>query len=140
MKNRILLFITVLGLVACNNSATSQDTSTDESTVGIEQTEFIYQKVSGQIFKEKLAAATEPIILDVRTPREVAGGTLPDATVINFHDDNFQEQLKELDSTKPVFVYCKSGGRSGQAMSIMKNMGFQEVYDLIGGYSAFPKE
>ena len=139
MKNQIFLFIAIVALMACNNSATSQATTTDTPTVETDQNEPIYQKVSGQIFKEKLAAATDPIILDVRTPAEVAEGTLPNATVMNFYDDNFQEQLKGLDNTKTVFVYCKSGGRSGQAMSMMKEMGFQEVYDLIGGYSAFPK-
>ena len=140
MKNKILLFIAVIALMGCNNPATSQDTATaDSPTVEIDQNQPIYQKLSGQIFKAKLAAATDPIILDVRTPKEVAGGTLPNAMVINIYDDNFQEQLKGLDNTKPVFVYCKSGGRSGQAMSMMKGLGFQEVYDLVGGYTAFPK-
>ena len=139
MKKQILLFVAVIALMACNNSATSQSTTTETTTVGVDQNQPIHQKVSGQIFKEKLAAATDPIILDVRTPKEVAGGTLPNAKVIDIYDDNFQEQLKGLDNTKPVFVYCKSGGRSGQAMSMMKELGFQEVYDLIGGYTAFPK-
>jgi phage shock protein E len=138
MKNKIFLLVAILGFVACNHSATSQD-KTETPTTTTAQTQPIYQKLSGQIFKEKLAAATDPIVLDVRTPAEVAEGTLPNATVIDFFDDNFKEQLEKLDHTKPVFVYCKAGGRSGQAMSMMKEMGFSEVYDLIGGYSAFPK-
>lgn len=138
MKKYSLFFFAIIVLMACNNSATSQDVA-DDTTVSTDQNEPIHQKVSGQIFKEKLAAATESIILDVRTPAEVANGTLPNATVINFYDDNFKEQVSKLDNTKPVFVYCKSGGRSGQAMNIMKGMGFDEIYDLIGGYAAFPK-
>jgi len=38
-----------------------------------------------------------------------------------------------LDKTKKYYVYCRSGGRSGQACNIMQQMGFGNTYNLIGG-------
>ncbi|MEZ5030799.1 MAG: rhodanese-like domain-containing protein [Saprospiraceae bacterium] len=47
------------------------------------------------------------------------------------------EALQRLPKDKPVFVYCRSGNRSGQAMDQMKKMGFREVYNLQGGIGAW---
>jgi predicted sulfurtransferase len=41
--------------------------------------------------------------------------------------------IEALDKEKPVMVYCKSGGRSARAASILKDKGFENVYDLDGG-------
>ena len=58
---------------------------------------------------------------------------------MNYYGTDFQEQLQSLDPTKPVFIFCKSGGRSSQALNKMVAMGFQEVYELEGGYSGWAK-
>jgi len=47
--------------------------------------------------------------------------------------------MSELDKTKPVYVYCLSGKRSGNSMLILQELGFKEVYNLIGGYRHWPK-
>jgi rhodanese-related sulfurtransferase len=43
--------------------------------------------------------------------------------------------LEELDKDKTYFVYCLAGGRSAQACGIMKQLGFEKVYNLVGGIS-----
>jgi len=73
----------------------------------------------------------------VRTPDEWASGTIKGATKMNFFDKDFNAQLEKLDKTKPVYVYCKSGGRSGKATKQMKKMGFTAVYNLVGGIGAW---
>lgn len=141
MKKIFLIFIVISSFFACNSTAKNGTDAAPitEKPVIEAQTEPIFEKLAGNDFKAKLAAAKAPIILDVRTPSEVASGTLPNATVIDFYGANFKEDLNKLDKEKPVFVYCRSGNRSGQAANMMKEMGFKEVYDLIGGYGAFPQ-
>ena len=76
-------------------------------------------------------------ILDVRTPAEWGHGIIEGAILNNIYEDDFVEQLEKLDKEKPVAVYCKVGGRSGQAMSKMSFLGFKEVYNLDGGMDAW---
>ena len=59
------------------------------------------------------------------------------AIMNNIYEDDFEKQLEKLDKEKPVAVYCKVGGRSGQAMGKMNKLGFKEVYNLDGGMDAW---
>ena len=75
---------------------------------------------------------TAPII-DVRTPDEFSKGHLQNAKNVDWNGNDFDEQVALLDKSKPVFVYCLSGGRSSSAANKMRNEGFHEVYELDGG-------
>ena len=86
---------------------------------------------------EKLANAGKGTILDVRTPKEYAEGHVNGSVNINYFDKDFKDQVGKLESTKPVYVYCHSGGRSSKAMNIMKSQGFTTIYNLTGGYAAW---
>ena len=86
---------------------------------------------------EKLAKAGKGTILDVRTPKEYAVGHVNGSVNINYFDKDFKDQVGKLESTKPVYVYCHSGGRSSKAMNIMKSQGFTTIYNLTGGYAAW---
>lgn len=88
----------------------------------------------------KLVASGKGTILDVRTPGEVAKGAIKGSINLDFFDDNFESKLDQLDKKKPVYVYCAAGGRSGDAMELMKKKGFAEVYNLDGGYNAWNKQ
>ena len=76
-------------------------------------------------------------LVDVRTPEEWETGILDGAMKINFRDADFLSRLKELDSNRPVMVYCRSGGRSSEAMKMLNELGFKEVYNLVGGMQAW---
>jgi len=95
------------------------------------------QLVSVQAFSEALKATPNATIVDVRTPEEFQGGHLKDAVNFNVLGPEFQSQLSKLDKTQPVFVYCKVGGRSADAVEKMKGMGFTTIYDMKGGYMAW---
>ncbi len=74
------------------------------------------------------------VILDVRTEGEWNEGIIPGAMHIDIYKgQGFIYKVDELDKTKKYYVYCRSGGRSGQACNIMKQMGFGNTYNLIGG-------
>lgn len=56
---------------------------------------------------------------------------------MDFYGPNFASELESLDKDKPVMIFCKSGGRSGQTLEMMKEMGFSTVLELEGGYSGW---
>ena len=47
--------------------------------------------------------------------------------------DDFVAKAEKYDKTKPVFVYCKSGGRSKKAAEKLNELGFTNIYELEGG-------
>ena len=102
-----------------------------------QDTKHIYKNVKADEFK-KLMDSKEGIILDVRTADEFNRGHIEGAINIDFYGKTFKTQIDKLDKSKPVYVYCHSGGRSGKSMKMMSTMGFVEVYNLIGGFSNWP--
>jgi len=95
---------------------------------------------SSLVTPEELSLKQEEIVLiDVRTPREFEQGHLENSVNINIADSSFKEEVGKLDRSEPVYVYCKVGGRSAKAASILREMGFEEVYDLEGGIRNWEK-
>ena len=75
-------------------------------------------------------------IIDVRTPKEFQEFRIPASENIDFYDpQNFLKKINLLDKDASYFLYCKSGVRSYNSCTIMKDMGFKNVYNLVGGIS-----
>lgn len=96
--------------------------------------------VSPNVFKSKMLEIPNAVLVDVRTPKECASGMLENAQQINYHDTDFETKIKTLDKSKPVFVYCRLGGRSGKTALLLKEAGFNQIYDLNGGITAWKKQ
>jgi rhodanese-related sulfurtransferase len=77
------------------------------------------------------------IVLDVRTPAEYASGHLPTAKNIDIEGSGFAAGIAALDKNGTYAVYCRSGNRSGTALTEMAAAGFAHVYDLEGGIGAW---
>ncbi|MEO8210863.1 MAG: rhodanese-like domain-containing protein [bacterium] len=73
------------------------------------------------------------VLLDVRTPEEYSEGHLHNSTNINFYKETFEDEIDEMDKRKKYLVYCRSGNRSRQTMFLMRDLGFEEVYNLADG-------
>jgi len=85
-------------------------------------------------WQSQLQNDTNAVILDVRTLAEVEHGKIPGAIHIDIYKgQEFVNEIMKLDKTKNYFVYCKSGGRSGQACAFMNQSGFENAFNLIGG-------
>jgi thioredoxin len=84
-------------------------------------------------FAEKLKEMSTATIIDVRTPDEFSKGHLANALNYDWNENEFDKQIAPLDKSKPVFIYCLSGGRSSSAASKMRSEGFKTVYELDGG-------
>ena len=75
------------------------------------------------------------VLLDVRTPEEYAAGHLPGSRNLPLQQlDEADDRLPSPDT--PVFVYCRSGDRSGQAALMLRQMGFARV-ENIGGLLSY---
>jgi rhodanese-related sulfurtransferase len=97
--------------------------------------------LSQKEWAEKLDKDDNAVVIDVRTPEEWAEGIIPNSLLIDIHGGpKFLESVNALDYSKNYYVYCKAGGRSAQACSIMNQLGFQNAYNLMGGFSQWQGE
>lgn len=142
----IILSITLLtstfSFISCSagndvSSETTTDSTKNTITETVEQPTQISEDVEAEKFKT-LVDSGAGLILDVRTPDEYAGGNIAGSVNMDFNSADFETSLDTLDKTKPVYVYCQGGGRSGKAKNIMLEKGFTEVYNLVGGYGNWP--
>lgn len=90
-------------------------------------------KVPTHIFDSLIATNKSIQLIDVRTPAEVATGTIKGSQNIDYSSPDFIQKIGELDKSKPIAVYCALGGRSGKAALKLKELGFTQIYDLAGG-------
>jgi rhodanese-related sulfurtransferase len=88
-----------------------------------------------------IKATPDAQILDVRTKEEFATGHLANARLIPWTDADFAERAaKELDPSKPLLVYCRSGARSAKASTALSKLGFKSIRNLDGGITAWTKD
>nr|WP_315208945.1 thioredoxin domain-containing protein [uncultured Flavobacterium sp.] len=113
-----LIFLAIIGFVvlSCNGQNSKEIKTIDSKT-----------------FAEKMAATPNPQILDVRTPEEFTSDHIDNAKNINWLGTTFVSDVEKLDKSQPVFVYCKSGGRSQKAAEKLNELGFKTIYQLDGG-------
>ena len=71
----------------------------------------------------------DAVVIDVRTPEEYAAGHLEGAVLLDFNGGQFAAEFPGLDPEGEYLVYCRSGNRSAQAASIMRDHGFEHVID-----------
>jgi phage shock protein E len=114
MKKVIALIASVLLLAGCSSSASG------------------VTNMNVSEFSQKIKEAGV-VTLDVRTPGEFAEGHIEGAQLIDFQSGNFENEISSLDKNATYAVYCRSGNRSGQAVKVMHDAGFHNVYNLNGG-------
>lgn len=79
-------------------------------------------------------------LLDIRTPKEIKQGFIETALFVDFYDANFHTKaIEQLNKNKPVYVYCRSGGRSAKATKVLQEKGYK-IFNVLGGYNQWKKE
>lgn len=86
---------------------------------------------------EKMSSKKKNLVVDVRTPEEVATGHLAGSVNLNFLGENFSQEISKLNKNKTYLLYCKSGNRTRKAADQMQKAGFKHVYMLQGGITAW---
>ncbi|MGB3798302.1 MAG: rhodanese-like domain-containing protein [Lewinella sp.] len=134
MKQALLFFL-AFGLFACGES--SEPTTAEPTTdTEIPAAVAAYGQLSPKAFEEMMDGENV-VLLDVRTPGETREGMIEGAVELDFRDPDFASKLAELDKEPTYLVYCAAGGRSNQACDMMTEAGFERVYNLEGGYTAW---
>jgi phage shock protein E len=118
------IFVVLLSLISCaqTSPANTQNHLTAAET------------------RSLLKSNKEVVILDVRTPDEFKQGHIKGARNINFYDDNFEQQISRLDTSKTYLMYCASGNRSGKATNLMTGKNFNNVYNSKAGFADLKSE
>ncbi len=89
-------------------------------------------KLSPKEFNQYLTEHPNAQLIDVRTPEEFNEGHIKGAKNLDINQDGFEAKLNELNKEEPVLVYCLSGGRSGNAASMMRSKNFKTIYEMPG--------
>jgi phage shock protein E len=76
---------------------------------------------------ENTDMSTVTAVIDVRTPAEFAEGHLDGAINIDWQGATFAADIAQFDTAGIYVIYCRSGNRSGQAISAMTEMGFTDL-------------
>jgi glyoxylase-like metal-dependent hydrolase (beta-lactamase superfamily II)/rhodanese-related sulfurtransferase len=92
-------------------------------------------RLSADDLAQRLAGGVPLTVLDVRSPGEVAGGSIPGAVAIPL--PRLLERLGEVDLARPLVVCCQGGYRSSIAAAVLRRAGAHDVSDLLGGYEAW---
>jgi len=80
-------------------------------------------------------AGPAPIVVDVRSEAEYAGGHI--AGAVNIPLPHLGERIGEIPAGRPVAVHCEGGYRSAIAASLLQKRGRADVHDMVGGYKAW---
>ena len=121
MKKYSILLLTLFALLACSQN----EVEGGYKNVTVSEIDSLMQKGVS--------------VLDVRTAQEVSQGNIQGSINIDFFADDFEAKINNLDKSKPVLVYCKSGSRSAKASKLLSSNGFNQVFNLVGGYGSWSK-
>lgn len=93
------------------------------------------ERITAATLAEQLASATPPVVLDVRTENERAGGHIEGSLHVPLN--HLRDRLAEVPADRPVVVHCAGGYRSAIACSVLEQAGRSNMIDLVGGYGAW---
>jgi len=116
MKKLIVLAFVIIGFTSCKQ----------------EQTDAEVRIISAEEMQE-LTTLEDVQLVDVRSEDEYRLGYIQNAQNIDYNSPNFDDEIDQLDKSKPVIVYCQKGGRSAKCVKKLKEKGFVKIYDLDGG-------
>lgn len=120
MRNIIYIILVSFSLFACQAQQKQQR----------------IELISANDFEQKMAE-NDGQVIDVRTPKEFSAGHINGAVNMHVYDKDFEQRVDKLEKDKPVYIYCKVGGRSAEAVEILKAKGFTEIIELEGGMDAW---
>ena len=128
--NNIKLLIVILSFTFISCAQNTAKKEVKDGTSNIDQHQQVIELISPKDLNEKLGDIQ---LIDIRTPGEFTEGYIEGAINVNFFDRDFNAQMAKLNKDKELYIYCRSGNRTGKAAKRLKDQGFTKVYDLQGG-------
>lgn len=97
------------------------------------------EDISRERWLELISKEDSPNLIDVRTEEEFKAEHMKGAEHLDYFDQKrFISEIKDRDKKENYFLYCHSGSRSHHAGLIMDELGFENVFNLIGGIMLWP--
>jgi len=128
-----------LQMASCQSAGADKNTGDQATTAGVASPAPAgIQHVDPATFAE-LMKQPNMVVLDVRTPAEIAARKIEGSVEMDISRPDFAERVAGLDKTKTYLVYCRSGGRSRTACQYMANQGFEKIYNLDQGINSWPQ-
>ena len=84
-------------------------------------------------FFEQAKADQNGILLDVRTSLEFQQNKIVDCINISYLSDQLADELEQLPKEKTYYVFCRTGRRSLRVCVLLKNAGYQHIFNLENG-------
>ena len=120
--NIILVFITAILLTISVSACSGKNADLGGNTVTVDEALRLWQN-------------KEAVIIDVRTMQEYQAGHIPEVPLLPLNE--LESRTDEVPRNQKVLFICRSGNRSGQAVSLLKNKGFDNLYNIEGGMLAW---
>ena len=95
----------------------------------------VVNEIEPESLHRRLVGGDVILLLDIRTPAEMAQGVIPDSLPLSMH--LLPLRLNELPKDREVVLYCRSGARSYQACDYMMQQGWTNITHLQGGIVAW---
>ena len=143
MNPKNLMISVFLGALIIGVLLTSACIQTETSAVNMETKIQIIENITPEdayILIQENKDNPNFLILDVRTPEEFSGEYVENAVNLDYYSGTFGNDLDKLDKNKTYLIYCRSGRRSGDALNIMKELNFEEIYNVLGGIIKWKSE
>lgn len=138
---RGVFFVLMMSIQACGQTgAPSQAGASTEaaSNEAASNEAAPFSALSPAQFAERMNSDSQVVVVDVRTADECQEGVIPGALLVDFYqEEKMKQAMQNWDPSRTYLVYCRSGGRSGQTLDLMKARGFKRVYHLEGGMNAW---
>lgn len=152
--NRILQKLTTVAMALVmlgSVSACATAPALQDDADGLARWQMSYDEIRGMspkwglqgiaAFKKTVDAGVPVVFVDVRTPKEWAGGVVKDAVLINLNTLPTAKGLAKLpqDPAAIIAIYCKSGHRSTMALPMLHQLGYKNAISMKGGWMAWSK-
>ncbi len=147
MKHCLKYFLLAIALLVMTISGSSiskaesilpEEANQQHQFISVVEANQQYQSISPQDAKAELDSDASIILLDVRNPHEHDASHIPNSILVPLNTLNADIHNHIPDKTRKIFVYCRSGGRSKRAAYQLIDLGYTNVYDLLGGILAWP--
>jgi rhodanese-related sulfurtransferase len=97
----------------------------------------VINEIDSESLQKRIASGEDVLLVDIRTPAEIAQGAIPDSMQLPMH--LIPIRISELPKDRDVVLYCRSGARSYQACAYMMQQGYDRVLNLRGGIIAWAR-
>ncbi|NCA69590.1 MAG: rhodanese-like domain-containing protein [Sphingobacteriia bacterium] len=94
-------------------------------------------EIDSESLQQRVASGEDLLLVDIRTPAEIAQGAIPEALRLPMH--MIPLRMSELPKDRDLVLYCRSGARSYQACAYLMQQGYDRVINLRGGIIAWAR-